>query len=318
MDYDTTLLIHMGGLGDICLSESTFLSLSRHFQKNISALGYPRFFKLFSGYFQAVYSIESAKWLYLFSDYPSEDRWKRIVFIGKDRYGKLRRKWQRISEEEMIFIDMYPGSMTDLVPDDHPTPGVTIATDDHPSCMTQDSLGRSENSSLIPHPSSVDFSLHVEDYQLLQLERYGIKPIKKEIEPRPRNRVILYPEVGVTKSKWPHRNFVELYQNLRERGIEVYVLEPLGLNLAIPDKVSIEDLAAVKTFFEEGGLFVSNDSGMAHFAGFCGLLTITIFSNFDPATWHPRGENTSMRLGADQVDMRSLEDLIMQIININA
>ena len=115
MKYDTVLLIHMGGLGDMCLSESTFLSLSKHFQKNISALGYPRFFKFFQGYFQTIYSIESAKWLYLFSDYPSETTWKRIVFIGKDRNGELRRRWQAISEEELIFIDMYPDNAFSVV-----------------------------------------------------------------------------------------------------------------------------------------------------------------------------------------------------------
>ena len=133
----------------MCLSESTFLSLSKHFQKNISALGYPRFFKFFQGYFQTIYSIESAKWLYLFSDYPSETTWKRIVFIGKDRNGELRRRWQVISEEELIFIDMYPGSMNDLVMDDRPTHSGTKTMDDHSSRITRDSLGRFENASLV-------------------------------------------------------------------------------------------------------------------------------------------------------------------------
>jgi hypothetical protein len=105
MKYDEVLLIHMGGLGDMCLSESTFLSLSQHFQKNISALGYPRFFNFFRGYFKTIYSIESAKWLYLFSNNQPETSWKRIIFIGKDRNGELRERWQTISEERLIFID---------------------------------------------------------------------------------------------------------------------------------------------------------------------------------------------------------------------
>ena len=140
----------------------------------------------------------------------------------------------------------------------------------------------------------------IEDYQLIQLEHYGIRPIKKEITSRPRNRVILYPEIGVTKSKWHHENFIEIYHSLKKRGIEAYILESLGLDLAIQDKISIEDLVAVQTFFNDGGIFVSNDSGMAHFAGVCGLFTITIFSDFDPAIWHPRGGNISLRLGIDR------------------
>jgi len=314
MKYDTVLLIHMGGLGDMCLSESTFLSLSKHFQKNISALGYPRFFKFFQGYFQTIYSIESAKWLYLFSDYPSETTWKRIVFIGKDRNGELRRRWQAISEEELIFIDMYPGSMNDLVMDDRPTHSGTKTMDDHSSRITRDSLGRFENASLVSRPSSVAAAIHIEDYQLIQLERYGIRPVKKEITSRPRNRVILYPEIGVTKSKWHHENFIEIYHSLKKRGIEAYILESLGLDLAIQDKISIEDLVTVQTFFNDGGIFVSNDSGMAHFAGICGLLTITIFNDFDPAIWHPRGGNISLRQGIDRVDIPSLEVLILKLI----
>jgi len=76
----------------------------------------------------------------------------------------------------------------------------------------------------------------------------------------------------------------------------------------------IEDLADVKTFFDSGGIFVSNDSGMAHFAGFCGLLTITIFSDFDSSIWHPRGENISLRLGYDNVVATELVDTIYRCL----
>jgi ADP-heptose:LPS heptosyltransferase len=295
MKYDTVLLIHMGGLGDMCLSESTFLSLSKHFQKNISALGYPRFFKFFQGYFQTIYSIESAKWLYLFSDYPSETTWKRIVFIGKDRNGELRRRWQAISEEELIFIDMYPDNAFSVVSEK-----LRVR-----SSETEDNQFKIQN-------SKFKINSHIEDYQLIQLERYGIRPVKKEITSRPRNRVILYPEIGVTKSKWHHENFIEIYHSLKKRGVEAYILESLGLDLAIQDKISIEDLGVVQTFLNDGGIFVSNDSGMAHFAGVCGLFTITIFSDFDPSIWHPRGENISLRQGIDRVDVPVLKEIILQ------
>lgn len=281
----------------MCLSESIFLSLSLHFQKNISALGYPRFFKFFQEYFQTIYSIESAKWLYLFSDYPSETTWRKIVFIGKDRNGDLRRRWQAFSEEELIFIDMYPDTAFGSVSE-----GFRVESSEL------------EISQLKTQHSTLNTVLHIEDYQLMQLEKYGIRPEKKEIVPRLRNRVILYPEVGVTKSKWYYENFVELYHALHVRGVEVYIIESFGLNLTIMDKISIEDLADVQTFFEDGGIFVSNDSGMAHFASIHGLYTITIFSDFDPVIWHPRGEHVSLRLGIDHVDVPTLEALIMQLI----
>jgi ADP-heptose:LPS heptosyltransferase len=297
MYSDTTLIIHMGGLGDMCLSESTFLSLSRHFQQNISALGSLRFFKLFREYFKTIFSIESAKWLYLFSDYPSENRWKRIVFIGKDRQGDLRRKWQALSEEEMIFIDMYPDCAFGAV-----------------SLESEARSLEKKNDKLRIQNSTVKIFAHIEEYQLTQLSKYGIEAKKKGIANRPRSRVILYPEVGITKSKWPHENFVELHHTLKQRGIQVQILESFGLNLPIVDKIIIEDLTNVKTFFEGGGIFVSNDSGMAHLAGICGLLTITIFSDFNPAIWHPRGDNISLRKGVDRVDIPTLSDMIFQLV----
>ena len=295
MKYDDVLLIHMGGLGDMCLSESTFLSLSRHFEKNISALGYSRFFTFFQGYFKTIHNIESAKWLYLFSDYPSENTWKRIAFIGKDRNGELRRRWQAISEEELIFIDMYPDSAFGAVNSEF---GVKSSETEQDQFKTQN--------------LKLKTALHIEDYQLMQLDKHGIRPVKKDIQPCSRNRVILYPEVGVTKSKWHHENFIALYHALKKRCIEVYIFESFGMKLPITDKVVIEDLTDVKAFFDAGGIFVSNDSGMAHFAGFCGLFTITIFNDFDPAIWHPRGENISLRSGIDNVDLPELEKMIFQ------
>jgi len=307
MKYDDVLLIHMGGLGDMCLSESTFLSLSEHFQKNISALGYSRFFTFFQGYFKTINSIESAKWLYLFSDYPSEHTWKRIVFIGKDKNHELRRRWQTLSREEMIFVDMYPDSAFCAVSSEF---GVGSSETEGYQLKTHCSKLNTA-STQCPQPSA---PIHVENYQLAQLEQYDIKPLKKAITTLPLNRVILYPEESITKSKWRQENFVELYHFLKERGVEVYILESLGLDLPVSDKLAIQDLVDVKEFFNAGGIFVSNDSGMAHFAGTCGLHTITIFSDFDPAVWHPRGRNISLRLGIDTVNVSKLEEMIFQLM----
>ncbi len=311
----------MGGLGDMCLSESTFLSLSEHFQKNISALGYSRFFTFFQGYFKTINSIESAKWLSLFSDYPSENTWRSIVFIGKDKNCDLRRRWQALSREDMIFVDMYPDSAFGVVSSQSEVH--SPETEDYQlkthylnlnTASTQCPLISAPSSSpstLCPQPSA---PIHVEDYQLAQLEQYGIKPLKKAITTLPRDRVVLYPEASITKSKWGQENFTELWYSLKERGVEAHILESLGLNLPISDKLVIQDLADIKKFFKAGGIFVSNDSGMAHFAGICGLNTITIFSDFNPIIWHPRGRNISLRLGIDNVTIPKLEEIILQLM----
>jgi ADP-heptose:LPS heptosyltransferase len=76
--------------------------------------------------------------------------------------------------------------------------------------------------------------------------------------------------------------------------------------------VFFEDLIETKRFFSEGGVFISNDSGMAHLAGVSGLFTITIFTDFNPAAWHPRGRNISLILGRDVSDLFGLETIILK------
>ena len=275
----------------MCLSESTFFSLSRHFGGKIDALGYERFLSLFNQYFENIQRIESMKWLHLFSGRPPDVKYRQIIFIGKDRQGNLRERWQGFSREQLIFVEMYPEYEFTV----------------HGSQYTDKSEPVAGCRSPITGP------IHVEDYQLAQLKQYGIEAVKKEVEAKQLSPVILYPEKGFSKRKWPAENFIELYQALREKGVVVQMLESIGLKLEVEEKVFFEDLAEVKNYFQEGGIFVSNDSGMAHLAGQCGLFTITIFTDFDPAVWHPRGRNISLESIKDDIDVRSVEELILSL-----
>lgn len=278
MEFKEILLIHLGGLGDFCLSESTFLSVSRHFREHVVGLGTRRFFNLFKDYFERVHGIESARWLYLFSSRPSDTTWEKIIFIGKDREGSLRRRWQQFSRSGVLFVDMYPEGAFDGPPE-----------------------GQNAR--------------HIEDYQLAQLPALGIKALRKEIRPRPASRVILYPEKGFKKEKWHHDNFIELYRSLKSRGVDTYIIKPFDLDIALPEALTINELGDMKAFFEEGGIFVSNDSGMAHLAGACGLFTLTIFTDFDPRVWHPRGAYRALKQGKDRIDVQSVEEIILDQLN---
>lgn len=279
-DNDEILVVHLGGLGDVCLAESTFLSLREHFGNCLVALGNRRFLDLFSGCFTRTHGVESRHWLYLFSEKLTGPRWKRIVFIGKDRQGSIRKRWRAHSVEEPIFIDMYPaGAFGEL------------------SAVGTAGGGTGEG-------------VHIEAYQLAQLPALGIEPVIRKIPPNRADRVILYPEEGFSKEKWPVESFVTLFHLLEEKGVNALLLRPPELSVPVEGSLFFEDLGDVKRFFGEGGLFLSNDSGMAHLAGACGLATITIFTGFDPAVWHPRGRNISLRPGVDEVSTESLAGLI--------
>ncbi|NLT21527.1 MAG: glycosyltransferase family 9 protein [Syntrophorhabdus sp.] len=279
---DEVLVVHLGGLGDVCLSESVFLSLRRHFGDRLVALGNRRFLDLFGGYFVRTHGVESRHWLYLFSEKLTGPRWGTIVFIGKDRHGSIRARWKAHSIREPVFIEMYPEGAfgAPCLDDEAIVPGETV---------------------------------HIEDYQLRQLSRVGIEPARKEIVPKGARRVILYAEEGFSKEKWPVENFVALREMLGGAGVDVCLMRPPEESLTVEGSLFFEDLADVKEFFGGGGVFVSNDSGMAHLAGASGLTTITIFTGFDPAVWHPRGRNTSLRTRVDKVDIESLAGMVVGI-----
>jgi hypothetical protein len=313
LDNTEILLVHLGGLGDVCLSESIFLSLQKQFGNSIVGLGNRRFLNLFNEYFLRVEGIESRKWLYLFSERLTGPRWRQIVFIGKDREGRLRERWEKLSEERVIFIDMYPDGAFDVATHlryrcggqpQPPEPGTVHS-----------SQGEREGEAPMALPlEGATQPPFIEDYQLAQLVRYGIKAVKKIIPPKQSQRVILYPEKGFEKEKWNHENFIVLYHLLKAKGIDVIALESLGLPLDVENTVYFEDLGEVKEFFITGGIFVSNDSGMAHLAGVSGLFTITIFTGFEPAIWHPRGHCLTLKQGEDAIEVNAIEEKIEEIL----
>jgi len=243
--HHATLLIHLGGLGDVSVSASSFLSLRHHYGKTIKAVGAVRVLDRFRDYFVETDSIDSRAWAYLFSDSLEGPLWPRLVLFGKDRQGSFRERLSRLSDE-LIFIDMYPDER----------------------------------------------SLPVEEYQLEQLKALGIAPVRCEFLRRPGDRIILYPERGHEKIKWPVERFLEVFAKLKGRRMNVLIMAPPGLSLPVPGSVSHEDLGDVAAFFSsQGGVFFSNDSGMAHFAAKHGLRALTLFWEADPAIWAPKGSN---------------------------
>jgi len=241
-EHSGGLLIHPGGLGDVCLSESTLLSLTQHFGATLEAVGTKHVLDMFRLYFTGVDSIDRRTWMYLFSDSPACRTWQRIILIGKDRTGVFRERISRLCDE-LIFIDMYPEGQP----------------------------------------------VHVEDYQLGQLPRYGIAPVRKEVRAKTGKRVILYPERPYKKKKWPVDRFLEVYEKLTRLGIEAVLMRPPGLDLPAVPARAFELLADIAAFFSAGGIFFSNDSGMAHFAAGCGLRAATLFQDTNPLIWRPKG-----------------------------
>ena len=263
--YDT-LLIHLGGLGDVCLSESLFLSLSAHVRTGLCALGYTRFLSLFSSYFSQVLSVEERRWLFLFSDQTSGLSWQRVILVGKDRSGDFRARLAPLSRDPLLFVDMYPEGE----------------------------------------------SVHVEEYQLRQLSAFGIKALRKGVPPKHMDRVILYPEESRGKRKWPYDAFLSLAELLKARGVDTILLEAPDVLQPLEGSLRFVGLDEMAAFLAGGGLFCSNDSGVAHLAGSCGLTTVTIFHDQSHLIWHPRGRNISISYVDEEVSVAYVADSIQK------
>lgn len=262
------LLIHMGGLGDICLSESTFLSLCRHFGNTIRAVGRKAVLEQFNEYFIRTDSIDGREWTHLFDDRSAlSPPWTRVVIIAKDRSGSLRKRLKSITRE-VIFIDMYPD----------------------------------------------DRDIHVEEYQLSQLGGYGIRPEMKKFTRLPGDRLILYPERAYRKRKWPVEHFIELCNRLKDQDKHVVLMKPPEMDLTLPGVRAFDGLEDIAHFFSGGGLFFSNDSGMAHFAARSGLATVTLFYDTNPIVWHPKGS----RYIRCSDDYPTVDELLACILSLRA
>jgi ADP-heptose:LPS heptosyltransferase len=261
----SVLVIHPGGLGDVCLSESTLLSLRQHFGDNLRGVGNERALALFSDWFRRIDSIGSRAWMPLFSGLPESRCWRAVVLIGKDRSGALRQRLGGLTDN-LVFIDMYPDQER----------------------------------------------VHVAEYQLGQLREWGIRPMKKERPTNITGRLVLYPERASRKKKWPPACFLELSAALDRLGITVVPARPrdlelLGFDVVLPD--ALRDVAAI---FAGGGMFFSNDSGMAHFAARCGLQTLTLFPDTDPVVWRP----TSGLVFDCRMKMPNVREIMEWIISV--
>ncbi len=267
------LLIHLGGLGDVCLSESTFLSLRHALGNGLVGLAYPRILGLFASYFTRIEDVGSRRWIHLLGnarDQSGGTLWQRICFIGKDRSGTLRERLQKFSVEPLLFIEMYPQAKMRSAAD----------------------------------------RVHVETFQLGQVKSHGFSAMTREVVPVPSQRVVLYPEKGFHKRKWPVENFLRLQNNLAGSGLNATVLSPPELHDSLPDSPAIHDLKDMAAFLRKGGLFVSNDCGVAHLAGAMGMSTVTVFHEYDPAIWHPRGCNVSLRCPDDGLSVDTVESAV--------
>jgi hypothetical protein len=135
---------------------------------------------------------------------------------------------------------------------------------------------------------------------LYYLKRLGLEgyPFSQELPIKPlkgwENRVILHPGSGSPKKNAPLGFFKGLYRLLEQKGLKpLFVLGEAEYTLEGElenfETYRVENLLEFARRLKGAKLFIGNDSGFTHLAGYLGVNTVALFGPTDPRVWKPLG-----------------------------
>lgn len=132
---------------------------------------------------------------------------------------------------------------------------------------------------------------------------YPLKPLKKPDVKR--KGLLIHPGSGDMKKNWPVEWFIAVAD--RWHGEAAFVLGPAeierGFEKEFPEeKFTIYRTETIKELYDllsGASLYVGNDSGVSHFADFCGVRGAVLFGPTDPVVWKPAGDNLTVVSSGD-------------------
>ncbi|RTZ70694.1 MAG: lipopolysaccharide heptosyltransferase family protein [Aquificaceae bacterium] len=112
-------------------------------------------------------------------------------------------------------------------------------------------------------------------------------------------RAVIHPGSGSPKKNAPLEFFKELYTLLEEKGYSpLFALgeaeHHLEEELREFETYRVEDLVEFARLLKRAKLFIGNDSGFSHLAGYLGVKTIVLFGPTDPMVWKPLGKRVKV------------------------
>jgi len=108
----------------------------------------------------------------------------------------------------------------------------------------------------------------------------------------PRGFLAVHPGSGSLAKNWPGERFREAAHRIAGDEPWLLVRGPADENLPAPDsavEASEWPLRTLGALLSRAGLFVGNDSGVAHLAAASAAPTLALFGPTDPAVWAPVG-----------------------------
>jgi ADP-heptose:LPS heptosyltransferase len=115
-----------------------------------------------------------------------------------------------------------------------------------------------------------------------------------------KDRIVIHPGAGKEANRWPVERFLDLARKLKDSNKQIVTI----LGETEIEKWPADVMAQFEQFGEvhrpatllellheiaSASLFIGNDSGPGHLAGFIGVRTISLFGPSDPLRWKPLG-----------------------------
>lgn len=128
--------------------------------------------------------------------------------------------------------------------------------------------------------------------------------------------VMVHPGASSKRKRWPAGHFAALVRHaldqwrahvlltegpLDREAVEEVVQASASASEARP--IRIPNLRRLAAVLRRAGLFVGNDTGIAHLAAAAGAPTLAIFTGTDPRAWAPRGRRVGVLMNPQLQDV---------------
>ena len=120
-----------------------------------------------------------------------------------------------------------------------------------------------------------------------------------------RKGLVIHPGSGGKSKIWPLDNFIRVAEEAPVRTS--FLIGPAEIECSIMKAlpahkyniVRTDSLGEVCGILSGAELYLGNDSGVSHFASFCGTPSVVLFGPSDPVIWRPLGSNVTVISSVD-------------------
>ncbi len=150
-------------------------------------------------------------------------------------------------------------------------------------------------------------------------ERSRAQELTREL---PADFLAIHPGSGSRRKNWPLDRFAEAACRLSSGGSWLLVLGPAEDDVVPPPGAFLAPDLPLRTLgavLARAGLFLGNDSGVAHLAAACGTKTLALFGPTDPAQWAPVGGSvTTLRPRSGRLTDLAVDEVVAAALGLRA